>query len=184
MVFANLPLCTARLALRLHREADADAVFGIFADPRVMRYWSGPAWTDLEQAHEAVARHVAAFAAGEYLTLGIERREDGRLIGQCTLFNLSAQSRRAEIGYCLASDAWGHGYMQEALGGLIGYAFEVLDLNRLEADIDPRNLASARTLERLGFEKEGVLRERWIVGGEVSDSALYGLLARDWRAAP
>jgi ribosomal-protein-alanine N-acetyltransferase len=46
-----------------------------------------------------------------------------------------------------------------------------------------RNTASMRSLEKLGFKHEGHLRERWIVGGEVSDSAIYGLLAREWRAA-
>ena len=65
---------------------------------------------------------------------------------------------------------------------LIGFAFGELGLNRLEADIDPRNLASARSLESLGFTREGLLRERWIVNGEVSDTALYGLLAREWPA--
>jgi RimJ/RimL family protein N-acetyltransferase len=55
-------------------------------------------------------------------------------------------------------------------------------LNRIEADIDPRNVASARSLERLGFSKEGHLRQRWIVNGEVSDSAFYGLLLSDWQA--
>jgi RimJ/RimL family protein N-acetyltransferase len=71
--------------------------------------------------------------------------------------------------------------MHEALQEVLRYAFETLDLNRLEADIDPRNLASARTLERLGFQKEGHLRERWIVSGEVSDTWLYGLLRREWQ---
>ena len=70
--------------------------------------------------------------------------------------------------------------MHEALDAFITYAFETLDLNRLEADIDPRNHASAKTLERLGFQQEGHLRERWIVSGEVSDTWLYGLLRRDW----
>jgi ribosomal-protein-alanine N-acetyltransferase len=60
--------------------------------------------------------------------------------------------------------------------------FAEFDLNRIEADIDPRNVASARSLERLGFRKEGRLRERWIVSGEVSDSDLYGLLRIDWLA--
>src|SRR5260221_531021 len=55
------------------------------------------------------------------------------------------------------------------------------NLNRLEADIDPRNVASARSLERFGFKKEGHLRERWIVAGEVSDTGFYGLLQSDWR---
>jgi RimJ/RimL family protein N-acetyltransferase len=74
--------------------------------------------------------------------------------------------------------------MHEALQALLSYAFQTLDLNRLEADIDPRNHASARTLERLGFQKEGHLRERWIVDGEISDTWLYGLLRREWQAAP
>ena len=71
--------------------------------------------------------------------------------------------------------------MHEALSALVDYAFKTLGLNRLEADIDPRNHASARTLERLGFQKEGHLRERWIVSGEISDTWWYGLLRRDWR---
>jgi RimJ/RimL family protein N-acetyltransferase len=74
--------------------------------------------------------------------------------------------------------------MQEALGALLDFGFGELDLNRIEADIDPRNSASARTLERLGFTKEGYLRERWIVGEEVSDTAIYGLLRREWRGQP
>ena len=80
----------------------------------------------------------------------------------------------------MASHAWGKAYMDEALRALLNYGFGELKLNRVEADIDPRNEASARSLERLGFRKEGYLRERWIVGDEVSDTALYGLLHRDW----
>ena len=62
------------------------------------------------------------------------------------------------------------------------YGFDVLNLNRVEADIDPRNDSSAKSLLRLGFSKEGDLRERWIVDGEVSDTALFGLLQREWMA--
>jgi RimJ/RimL family protein N-acetyltransferase len=69
--------------------------------------------------------------------------------------------------------------MYEAVSALIAYAFDDLKLNRLEADIDPENLPSAKGLEKLGFAREGLLRERWIVAGKVSDSALFGLLARE-----
>ena len=72
--------------------------------------------------------------------------------------------------------------MHEALQRLVRYAFEELDLHRLEADIDPRNEASERTLLRLGFVKEGYMRERWIVADVVSDSAVFGLLRREWTA--
>ncbi|ETP61422.1 hypothetical protein BDSB_27145 [Burkholderia dolosa PC543] len=72
--------------------------------------------------------------------------------------------------------------MSEAASALIEHAFGTLNLRRIEADIDPRNVALARLLERLGFIREGLLRERWIVGDDVSDSALYGLLKSDRRA--
>jgi len=79
---------------------------------------------------------------------------------------------------------WGKGYMNEALNALVSHAFEVMRLRRLEADVDPRNAASIRTLERLGFQREGYLRERWHVNGEVQDAIFYGLLRREWLKRP
>jgi RimJ/RimL family protein N-acetyltransferase len=55
-----------------------------------------------------------------------------------------------------------------------------MQLRRLEADVDPRNAGSIRTLERLGFQREGFLRERWHVNGEIQDAIFYGLLRREW----
>ena len=63
---------------------------------------------------------------------------------------------------------------------MFNYAFEVLNFHRIEADVDPRNDASVRTLERLGFQREGYLRERWQVNGEIQDAFFYGLLRPDW----
>ena len=180
--FEQLTLPTERLRLRPLGHADAAALFAIFSDPRVMRYWSTPPWSGSEQARTFVEHDIEAMRAGDYLRLGLERRGDLQLIGQCTLFDPKRSSRRAELGYALDARAWGHGYMHEALCALLDHGFAEMKLNRVEADIDPRNAASARSLERLGFVREGLLRERWIVEGAVSDSALYGLLARDWRA--
>lgn len=179
--FDQVTLRTERLVLRPLREGDAADLFGIFSDPAVMRYWSTPPWPTVEAALEKIARDTKAMASGEYLNLGIESNTNGRLIGSCTLFSFVDQCKRAELGYALAHAAWGHGYMHEALCALLNYAVSVHELNRIEADIDPRNEGSARTLQRLGFQQEGYLRERWIVNGEVSDSALYGLLRRDWQ---
>jgi RimJ/RimL family protein N-acetyltransferase len=71
--------------------------------------------------------------------------------------------------------------MREAVGELLRFAFEELGLHRIEADVDPRNVASIRLLERVGFCLEGRMRERWIVGDEINDTAFYGLLRREWR---
>ena len=137
--------------------------------------------TDVAQAEVLIAQILADYESGANLPLVIERNADRVFVGNCTLHHFHEASRRAEIGYSLARPHWGLGYMHEALQTLLSHAFLRLDLNRLEADIDPRNIASAKTLDRLGFVKEGHLRERWIVNGEVSDTSLYGLLQSDWR---
>jgi RimJ/RimL family protein N-acetyltransferase len=170
-----------RVTLRPLRADDVHALFGLFSDPKVARFWSRPAMTHLSQARTLLRQIREGYRTREMLQLGIERKDDGALLGTCTLFHLHPQSRRAEIGYALASQHWRRGYMHEALQRLLRYAFDDLDLTRLEADIDPRNEASERSLLRLGFVKEGYMRERWIVGDVVSDSAVYGLLRREWR---
>ena len=165
--FNDLTLSTERLLLRPLRQSDAEALYAMFSDPLVMRYWSNPPWTSLDQARAFIESDISAMEAGEYLRLGIVRREDGALIGQCTFYQFLQQCRRAEMGYSQVATAWGRGFMHEALVALLRFGFEELGLNRVEADIDPRNAASARSLERLGFQREGLLGERWIVEGEV-----------------
>ena len=180
--FQSVLIPTKRLTLRFLSEADLPAVYEIFSHPEVMRYWSYLPWTDPSQAQQWLRSVQEGYDSGTALQLGIEQRADPALVGTCTLFQFHPASRRAEIGYALGRPYWGAGYMHEALQAFVGYAFQTLALNRLEADIDPRNLASAKTLERLGFQKEGHLRERWIVDDEVSDTDLYGLLQREWQA--
>jgi RimJ/RimL family protein N-acetyltransferase len=172
-------LKTIRLLLRPLTEADVPSLFQIHSDPTAMRYWSGPVWNDEERGRAMVMRDMDQ-SLNDHLRLGIELAETSRLIGTCTLFQINDQCGRAELGYMLGSFAWGQGYMREALCAFINHAFAELNLNRIEADTDPRNAASLRLLASLGFVKEGHFRERWVVDGEVSDSAMFGLLRREW----
>ncbi len=180
--FDRLTLDTERLRLRPLRRDDADALFALFSDPGVMRYWNTPPWSSRDEAVQSIEDDLAAMPAGKYLRLGIEPRDGEAIVGTCVLHAIHAPSRRAELGYGLAPSVQGRGYMAEALKAFLAFAFGPLDLNRIEADIDPGNEASARTLARLGFVQEGYFRERWIVAGQVSHSAMYGLLRADWEA--
>lgn len=182
--FDLLSLRSTRLQLRPLGPADAQALQAIHADVEVMRYSNMPPWQSVDQAHAMIERDLKAMPAGRYLCLGLVPLAGGDMIGTCTLYGLVPSSRRAEIGFALGRPAWGQGYMREALGALLEHAFGPMNLNRIEADTDPRNQASMRTLERLGFVKEGLLPERWIVDGEMSDSVLYGLLRRNWLRHP
>ncbi len=177
-------IATARLLLRPIAAADAPALFGMMSDPATMRYWSTPPWTAMSEADTFVNAAQDRSSNDLDVLFGIELRASGLLVGTCTLFDGVVPSRRAEVGYLLDRRHWGQGIMSEAATALLTFGFGALALNRVEADIDPRNLGSARLLERLGFVREGLLRERWIVSGEVSNSAVYGLLASEWNGSP
>lgn len=178
--FEAIELHTERLVLRPFRVGDEADLYDIYSDAEVARYLPRGPWSDIASARERIARDIAFMASGDSVRLAIMRKGDNKVIGDCCLFNFMHQCKRAELGYSQLRSEWGQGFVGEALRAFVGYGFDDLDLMRLEADIDPRNIASARSLERLGFLKEGHLRDRWIVEGEVSDSGLYGLLRRDW----
>jgi RimJ/RimL family protein N-acetyltransferase len=182
MDWKTLPtINTDRVRLRWMSEADIDALYTIFSNVEVMRYWSSPPISDRDAAALILRGVHDGFHNRTQLKWGLAKRSDDTLIGTVTLNNLSFDNRRAEIGYALGRTHWGNGYMHEGLQGLLDYAFGVLDLHRLEADVDPRNHASIRTLERLGFRREGYLRERWQVDGEIQDALFYGLLRPEWK---
>ncbi|QUJ69080.1 GNAT family N-acetyltransferase [Photobacterium sp. GJ3] len=176
-----IQLNTDRLVLRPLTFSDAEPLFDIFSDPEVMQYWDGSPWHTLSQAYEDIQSSKASLDEPEKLVLGICDRESQTFIGKCMLFNIHPTSRRAEIGFGIAKAYWGKGVVFEAASALIRFAFEEMNLNRLEAEIDPMNRGSAKVLQKLGFVEEGYLPERWIVDGYLSDSALYGLLAKQWQ---
>lgn len=171
----------ARLQLRQVRPDDLHALYAVFSDPAVMRYWSTPAWTQLCQAQAYLTAIWRGHHQGNLFQWGIARLDDDQMIGTCTLFGLDLPNARAEIGYALRHDHWGGGWAHEALTQVCAHVFDVLKLRRLEADVDPRNPRSLKLLQRLGFVREGLLRERWEVAGELQDSVVLGLLQRDWQ---
>ena len=176
--FSTLRLQTERLLLRPLARTDVDELFAMYSDAIAMRYWSSGPWTELSQAEAMIERTMETYKSGTQIKLGLQL--DGKLIGQCSMYDFDVQNRRAEVGYMLSKDAWGQGYMTEAMTSLINFGFDELLLNRCEADIDPRNINSGKLLQRLDFVKEGHFRQRWIVEGEVCDSDMYGLLKSDW----
>lgn len=170
---------TERLTFRRMNDADQDAVFRLFSDPDAMQFWSSPPMASRKEAITYLEEDQQFNDSGEGVQLGLILRETEELVGTCTFHKWSRSNRRAEVGYMLRRDLWGKGLMSEALSAFLAYGFEVMNLHRVEADIDPANLVSAKLLERLGFQREGLLRERWIVNGVVSDTAYYGLLAHE-----
>jgi ribosomal-protein-alanine N-acetyltransferase len=173
-------LRTARLLLRPITSADADALYALHSRAEVLRYWDAPPWSERAQAERFIEACQRMAEEGSGTRVAMDRASDEAFIGWCGLrWNLDHRS--ASMAYCLDDAAWGHGYATEAGRALLQWAFDTLDLNRVQAETDTRNVASARVLEKLGFVREGTLREDCVVNGEVSDSWVYGLLRRQWR---
>jgi RimJ/RimL family protein N-acetyltransferase len=178
----NPTVHTPRLVLRLAEQSDLPMLLAVNGNDTVTRFLPYPTWKDLADGEAWFGRVSARQAAGDAAQFVIVHKESGQVIGACLLFRFDIPSGRAELGYVLGQAHWGGGYMLEAMQAFVAAAFGPWGLRRLEAEINPRNHASARLLGRLGFVQEGLLRQRWVNKGEVYDSALFGLLRSDGAA--
>jgi RimJ/RimL family protein N-acetyltransferase len=181
MALPTPTLTTPRLRLRPFAQTDKDAIFALQSNARVLRYWDAPPWKERAQAERFIAVCGQMEQEGAGARLAIERAADNEFVGWCSFAKWDPVYRSARLGYCFDEAAWGKGFATEAAGAVLQWAFDTLDLNRVQAETDTRNTASSRVLEKLGFAREGTLREDCIVDGEVSDSWVYGLLRGDWR---
>ncbi|MEK7859370.1 MAG: GNAT family N-acetyltransferase [Elusimicrobiota bacterium] len=173
---------TKRLILRLVEQSDLPALFAVNGDDEVIRYTPHESWKTPADGEAWFSRVTANHAGGAALQFVIALR-DGAPIGTMVLFHFNEPTGSAEVGYSLARSFWGQGLMKEALGAFVDFSFETLGLKRLEAQLDPRNPASAKVLERTGFTREGHQRRNFFAKGELSDTGLYGMLHDDPRPA-
>jgi ribosomal-protein-alanine N-acetyltransferase len=156
---------------------DVEFVFRHFGDPVVHRYLvDSEAVTTLERARSIVDFYVSDTSSTR-LRWVIARSVDDEPIGTCGFHLRSFAHRRAEIGYDLAPAWWGQGLMTEALRAVLRHGVDVMGLHRISACIHPENLASLRTAERLGFEREGIARDLFFDGSTYHDHWMLSLLA-------
>ena len=178
-------LLTARLVIRRFTAADAAPFARYRSIPEVARYQSWNAPYPLEQARAFVGWLEDGHPddPGEWFQLAIATREaPDRLIGDCGFRARGDEPAIADVGFTLDPAAQGHGYATEAGGELLRYLFEDRGKHKVCADCDTRNDASWRLLERLGFRREGELREAYRDSGVWASEYLYGLLAPAWWA--
>jgi RimJ/RimL family protein N-acetyltransferase len=156
---------TERLLLRRARPEDVGAFNAIMRDPLAMRYWSTPPHATLEETREWVTSMIEAPAESDDYVVEL----DGRVIGKAGCW------RVPEIGYILHPDHWGKGYAREAMAAVIAHLFATRGLEKIIADVDPRNQASIGLLLRLGFSETHRAKGTWQVGDELCDSVYFAL---------
>jgi len=175
----KLTMATARLRLRPMRRDDAEALFLVFCDGQAMRYWSSPPHGSPLLTVEVIERAQMAFIAGDGIEWAITRSDDDTAVGKIGHWRWQRAHSRSEVGFILRRDLWGQGLGAEALDAIVRWGFARLELHSIEAQLDAANVASQRTLEHVGFRREGLLRQSYYDGREYRDTLVYGLVRGD-----
>ena len=176
-------LITDRLILRPFTLADAPRVQELAGAWEIAETTANipHPYTD-GMAETWISSHQAAFDAGESLTLAITLKSDGALVGAVGL-HFQRANHLAELGYWVGKPFWNHGYCSEAAKEVVGFGFEQMNLNRIQARHMVKNPASGRVMEKIDMKKEGVLRQSLSRWGKFEDVAMYSVLKKEFSAA-
>lgn len=167
---------TKRLWLRQATLKDIEAVFAVFSDPKVTQFHDLYTFTHLDEATGVIERWAMGFENGHRTRWGIARKQDNYLIGSCG-FRWDKEANAAVVGYELGSEFWRQGIMSEALHAILQHGFERRGMQFVIAEIMLENVASRRLLEKLGFQSQGVLKERGFWKGEHHDLEQFVLMS-------
>ena len=166
-----------RVYLRHPRKSDMDEFTRlVIASRRFLHPWATPASTP-----EAYTRYLQYSLRKSVCACLICQTGDLRIIGVCTLSQIFLGNlKSAFLGYWIGAKFAGQGYMKEALGLLLSYAFEDLRLHRVEANIQPDNLNSKALIARLGFRLEGFSPRYLKVAGRWKDHERWAIRCEEW----
>lgn len=167
---------TERLRLREMDLNDASLLFQLRSDDSVMKYMAKEVILTIDEARKIIQDNLNAFWKGESIYWAIALKDKDDFIGAGGYWRWAKQHFRAEIGFQLLPEYWRQGYMKEALESMIPFGFDQMGLHRIEADVDPRNIASIKLLEKLKFRKEGHFKENIHFKGQYLDSMIYSLI--------
>lgn len=168
--------------VRQWQPGDADAIYAAVSQNyehlREFMHWAKPDYS-IDDARQFLEASVASAVEGRSLGFGIFRGAD--VIGSIGFVKFDHKVRCTEIGYWIAGSEQGRGIITQACRALVEHAFEVMNMNRIEIRCAVENVRSSAVAERLGFTKEGTLRQSEIRNGRLLDFNIYGLLAKDWQ---
>ncbi len=184
IVFQKFPVLeSSRLCLRMIRRGDAPLFYEMRANAEIMSLMDQEPLESLKEARQLIRQYRWSYRKKESLYWALELKETGGFIGGAGYWRLIKPHFRAELGYQLHPGFWGNGYMFEALQAAIDFGFAEFGLHSIEAHINPLNNRSRTLLEKLGFREEAYFRENVYFRGRFSDSVVYSLLPKDFKAA-
>ena len=172
---------TTRLVLRPIAEGDAPGLHAAYGDAGAMRFWDAPPSVDVAETAGRIRQSLAAERRWHGMWAIVARA--GGFAGMINYHNVDPRNRRLALGWILAPAFWRQGLMVEAADAVLHHCFAAMDMNRIEALIEPENAASRALAVKLGFRQESdLLRDRLCVAGQYRGVLMYGLLRAEWAA--
>ncbi|WP_313891511.1 GNAT family protein [Psychrobacillus sp.] len=172
-------ITTQRLYLRKMDVLDSPSLFKIWSDPDVTKFMNIATFTHENQAREMIEILEELVHANKAIRFSMIELKSNEIIGTCGFNSIDFENAKAEIGYDIAKANWGLGYAPEGIHALLSYAFETLELNRIEAKVEPANMNSIKVLQKLNFTFEGTLRQYEKSKANYIDINMYSLLKTD-----
>lgn len=170
---------TERFVLRAAADSDSRDLLALYSDETVVEYMPFTPFESEQDALDEMSWYKKIFKEQTGLRWMIEDKESHRVIGTCGYLAYEKEHHRAEIGYDLLSSCWGRGVMTEVARAVLDFGFNQMQLNKVEAKVDPGNEASIRLLLKLGFQQEGLLRQHEFEKGRYVDLAIFSKLQSD-----
>jgi len=163
------------IKLSLLDDSDLALFVEISMCPEMMEHVGDP--LSFEQANEAfkVKSRPWTIESTDWLTFGITKMSSGEKIGSIGLKITNHNAKIAEVGFMIKSNAQGKGFASEALTLIRNHAFFELNLNKLVATCAVNNTGSYKLLEKIGFIREGCLKQNVIINNKYVDDYIYGL---------
>ena len=178
--FNAINLNSNNLFLKPLTKENAGDLFAIRADKEVQKYTDTDAFKSLAEAQKHIADCSKRAENQEYLLLGIFSRATKDFLGTINLYHIDYKHNFATIGFQMAKDYWGRGYMNEALQTFLKFTFEEMDMHRIEAQTYIEHEKAIKVFDRLKFIREGRLRQNFLIDGNYVDSYLYSILKQDF----
>jgi [ribosomal protein S5]-alanine N-acetyltransferase len=173
-------LNTSRFLLKQILPEDQAFIFKGLSNPQVIPFY-GVQYKTLEGTKAQMEFYDRLWREKTGIWWKIIHRQTNESIGACGINSYQSDHEKAELGYWLMPEYWGKGVMKEVLPVMIQYVFRQWKLHRLEAVIEEGNESSVKLAERLGFKREGLMRESEIKNGKRINLMLYSLLTSDWK---
>lgn len=173
---------TKQLILRKIEPEDAKDLFEFLSDVSVNQYMIHNPFENIVQVQRLINGMQQCFESKQKIRWGIAKKDTKKIIGYCGFQTFDELNLIGEISFCLAGEHWGQGLTAEAIRAVVGFGFEKLQLNRIEAKTMLDNTGSFKVLEKAGFQKEGLIRQGLLKNQIFYNLYLYSILQNDYIA--